>query len=592
MRTNYVKLIAGRSGWRRRSLVLAALAGAAISAAHAAEDFERIAPKQPPVYPAPRPSVPVQGKAAKGNPNQVLVSHLNALVFVPTPNAVVQTGLVDHGIDFKDVKPPVPEHFVSVVMPYLGKPVTRGQLNGLVQAIIVYYRDHARPVVDVAVPAQDITNGVLQVVLLEGRVGQVTVAGNRWFSSSQIRDGVSLREGGPIDSQKLETDLDFLNANPFRSTDVIYRPGEKLGETDITLKTQDRFPARVFAGYEDSGDVETGIDRYFAGFNYGDVFHLGQQVNYQYTTTSNFDNLRAHSGSYVIPLPWKHTLTFFGSYVDTKGNVPGGIGLTGRTYQISGRYSVPLPTFTFDRVGLKESVSAGFDYKYIKDSLEFGNVPAANTLYDVDQFVLTYDGAESDPWGRTTIDESLYISPGNWGGNNNDAQFSAAHTGATSAYVYNTVELERLTKLPWDWSLVLRGVVQSSNSNLVASEQLGLGGYDTVRGYDEREVNTDDGFIFSTEVRTPSISLGNTFGYAPLKDQLQFLGFWDYGDGSNHTALPGESNEIPLSSLGVGLRYAINTYLSVRYDYAFQLLRTGFDNDHGSRSDLGVVISY
>ena len=582
MGTNYVKLIAGRSGWRR-SLVLAALAGAAVSV-HAAEDFERIAPKQPPAYPAPRPSVPVQGKTAKGNPSQVLVKHLNALVFVPTPNAVVKTGLVDHGIDLKDVKPPMPEHFVSVVMPYLGKPVTRGKLNDLVQAIIVYYRDHARPVVDVAVPAQDITNGVLQVVLLEGRVGQVTVEGNRWFSSSQIRDGVSLREGGPIDSQKLETDLDFLNANPFRSTDVIYRPGEKLGETDITLKTQ--------AGYEDSGDVETGIDRYFVGFNYGDLFRLGQQVNYQFTTTSNFENLRAHSGSYVIPLPWEHTLTFFGSYGDTKGNVPGGIGLSGRTYQISGRYSVRLPTFTFDKVGLKETVSAGFDYKFVKDSLEFGNVPAANTLYDIDQFVVSYDGAETDPWGRTTIDESLYVSPGNWGGNNNDAQFSAAHTGATSDYVYNTIELERLTKLPWAWSLALRGVVQSSNSNLVASEQLGLGGYDTVRGYDEREVNTDDGFVFSTELRTPPISLGDMLGYAPLKDQLQFLGFWDYGDGSNHAPLPGESNEIPLSSLGVGLRYAINTYLSVRYDYAFQLLRTGFDNDHGSRSDLGVVISY
>jgi hemolysin activation/secretion protein len=597
MRTNYVKLFAGRSGWRR-SLWLAAFAGAAAASAHAAEDFERIAPKQPTSFPAPRPSVPVQGKVAKGSPDQVLVAHLNALVFVPTPNAVVTTGLVDHGIDLKKVTVPAPEHFASVVMPYLGKPVTHAKLNDLVQAIIVYYREHARPVVDVAVPAQDITNGVLQVVLLEARVGKVTVEGNRWFSSSQIRDGVSLREGGPIDSEKLETDLDFLNQNPFRSTDVIYRPGEKLGETDVTLKTQDRFPARVFAGYEDSGDVETGIDRYFVGFNYGDLFRLGQQVNYQYTTTSNFQNLRAQSGSYVIPLPWEHTLTFFGSYVDTKGNVPGFAGLTGRTYQISGRYSVPLPTLTVARVSMKESASAGFDYKYVKDSLEFGNLAtdfgtaSSNTLYDIDQFVLSYDAVETDPWGRTSVDESLFISPGNWGGNNNDAQFFAAHTFATSGYVYNTLNLERLTKLPGDWSLVLRGVVQSSNSNLVASEQLGLGGYDTVRGYDEREVNTDDGFVFSTEIRTPTISLGDTLGYAPLKDQLQFLGFWDYGDGSNHTSLPGETNEIPLSSLGVGLRYAINTYLSVRYDYAFQLLRTGFDNDHGSRSDLGVVISY
>ncbi len=29
--------------------------------------------------------------------------------------------------------------------------------------------------------------------------------------------------------------------------------------------------------------------------------------------------------------------------------------------------------------------------------------------------------------------------------------------------------------------------------------------------------------------------------------------------------------------------------VSVRYDYGFQLLHTGLDNDHDSRSDLGIV---
>jgi hemolysin activation/secretion protein len=580
-----------RTGWLGGLLVLTSLA-LGLTSAEGTEDYYRIAPKAPAGYPPQPPNVPVQGKIASGDPHEVLVKQLNALVFVPTPDAVVKNGLTDHGIDLKSVQVPVPEHFVSVVMPYLGRPVTRGSLNTMIQSIIVYYREHDHPVVDVAVPEQDITNGVMQVVVLEGHVGKVTVAGNRWFSSGTIRDGVSLQPGGDINSRTLQANLDFLNQNPFRTTDVIYRPGEKLGDTDVTLQTRDRFPARVFAGYEDSGDVETGIDRYFAGFNYGDLFGLSQQINYQYTTSGTFDSLRAHSGSYVIPLPWQHTLTFFGSYVDTKGNVPSAFGLTGRSYQISGRYSVPLPTVTVSRFTYKESIEAGFDYKYNKDSLEFGNAPAANTLYDIDQFVLTYNGAETDPWGSTTIGDNLYISPGNWGGNNNDMQFDNAHTGATSDYVYNTVVAERLTRLPGDWSLILRGTVQSSNANLAPSEQLGLGGYDTVRGYDEREVNTDDGFIFTTEMRTPTISFGALGGCSAFKDELQFLGFWDYGDGSNHDPLPGETNEIPLSSVGAGLRYTINTYLSVRYDYAFQLLRTGFDNDHGSRSDIGVVLSY
>jgi len=48
----------------------------------------------------------------------------------------------------------------------------------------------------------------------------------------------------------------------------------------------------------------------------------------------------------------------------------------------------------------------------------------------------------------------------------------------------------------------------------------------------------------------------------------------------------------PTLRVGGGVRYTINTYVSVRFDYGFQLVHTGFDADHGSRSDLGVMISY
>jgi hemolysin activation/secretion protein len=152
--------------------------------------------------------------------------------------------------------------------------------------------------------------------------------------------------------------------------------------------------------------------------------------------------------------------------------------------------------------------------------------------------------------------------------------------------------LERLTRLPGDWSLILRGTLQQSSANLPPSEQLEFGGYNSVRGYDQDEVNADEGYIFSTEVRTPTLSVGNLFHRPWLQDQLQLVAFWDYGSASNHDLLPGERNETSLSSVGAGVRYTLNTYLSVRFDYGYQLHSTGLDTDHGSRSDLGIVLSY
>ena len=443
----------------------------------------------------------------------MLLPKLQSLVFVAKPQDVVKKGIKASGLIIRDVPVPDMGDFENLVDSYIGTKLTYGDLNGLIRKIILYYRAHDRPVVDVIVPEQDIATGAVQLIVLEGHVAKVTVTGNRWFSSEEIRAGVTLQPGDQIRSSQLQDDLDWLNSNPFHTTDVIYHPGEKMGATDLQLQTQDRFPARFYGGYEDSGNAATGFDRYEAGLNWGDAFHLGlgQQLNYQYTTSGDGDSLRAHAGSYVIPLPWHNTLTFFGSYTDTKGIIPPLIGINGRSYQISGRYTIPLPTLRDEGLGLtyKESIAAGFDYKYNKDALEFGNLPAGGTLYDVDQFVVSYNGALTDPYGQTTLDNQLYLSPGGWGGNNNDAAYNAAHTFATSDYVYDTLTLERLTRLPGDWSLILRGTLQFSDAKLIPSEQLGFGGYDTIRGYDERKVNADEGYIFTTELRMPTISIGD-----------------------------------------------------------------------------------
>ena len=129
------------------------------------------------------------------------------------------------------VNVPEPESFTTLVQPYLGKKLTKGKLNALIADVISYYRRHDHPIVDVIVPQQDITNGVVQLVILEGHVGSVTVAGNRWFSSESIALGVRLQPGDTISPRQLQSDLDWLNRIP--STRPTWSPPrQSLGETD------------------------------------------------------------------------------------------------------------------------------------------------------------------------------------------------------------------------------------------------------------------------------------------------------------------------------------------------------------------------
>jgi hemolysin activation/secretion protein len=459
----------------------------------------------------------------------------------------------------------------------------------------------------VIVPNQEVKGGIIQMVLIEGRIGQVSVRNEdpQWFTDAVISKSLRATSGDVIREKQLLADINWLNRNPFREVGLAFKQGDKPGLSDLQLQVEDRFPLRGFVGYENTGSEITGEDRLVAGFNWGNAFGLDHQFNYQFTTDPAFDLLTAHSGSYIAPLPWRHTVTLFASHVDiTADENISDVEQTGLNYQFSLRYSIPLPLFK----SYQHEVSLGFDYKHNENELLFGNFSINDTETDVNQFAAGYSGLMSDGWGRTSIGLQGYYSPGGLYGNNDDDDFNLAHLGAESDYYYGRLTLERITRLPRNASLVLRGTGQAASGNLVASEQLGLGGFSSVRGYDEREVNGDRGLYANVELRSPPYSLMRLFSKTKwvqnvkLVDQLQFLAFMDYGFVEYVDPIPTNNNTTPpapgettahLWSVGGGLRYTVNRYLNVRFDYGVQLHDSGpTASDYGSRGHIGVIASF
>ena len=149
-----------------------------------------------------------------------------------------------------------------------------------------------------------------------------------------------------------------------------------------------------------------------------------------------------------------------------------------------------------------------------------------------------------------------------------------------------------MTKLPHEFSLVLKATAQFANGNLLASEQLNLGGYDGVRGFEDRFGRGDGGLLLSAELRTPSLSLLAHVGCKRLKDDLQLLAFYDYGAANVHDPLPDENRNFAISSAGLGLRYSIAEHISVRADYGW-VIEDGDQTDAGKgRAHIGVTVTY
>jgi len=515
---------------------------------------------------------------------KILVDKLKCIVFQEKYKEIkdLKDSIVIDNVDI-----PRPNEFKKKIDKFIGESITIEKLNEIKIFVVNYFREEGYPLVGVSIPAgQDITDGDVYIVIQVAKLGKVEVQGARYFSKERIKKQVRLKPNEKISTNKVIQDLEWLNDNPFRNVSAIYQAGDKLNETDVILNVEDRFPMRVYAGYENSSYTIAGSSRFIGGFNLGNLFKSDQQLNFQFMSAKNFNDWWGIAGNYVIPLPWKNILKFLGSYSKAESDEAEAQNITGRGWTAAARYEIPLPIIG----NLSHDLIAGFDFKRTNNFLLFADNLVFNKYIDVAQFLLKYQGTYDDKFGVTSFEISAFYSPGDLTNNNTTAKFEQEREGAKAKYGYIDLDIERITRLKEDFSWVINFLGQLSFSKLLLSEQLSLGGSFTVRGYMENEVAGDNGILLKNEIRFPSIR----FQKKNFKNALQFLAFLDYGFAVDVDKSIVESSK-SLLSVGPGVRLNMSTYLTLRFDYGFQLINVNgrpFQNSGKSRGHLSVIASY
>ena len=159
---------------------------------------------------------------------------------------------------------------------------------------------------------------------------------------------------------------------------------------------------------------------------------------------------------------------------------------------------------------------------------------------------------------------------------------------SSPTYVYLKAFLDH-SKTYKHFLWLFKSQYQYAFSKLLPTEQLSLGGQASIRGYAENEIISDRGLMVTNELR----SIPHSFWKNKI-DELQFLLFLDFGWAANIDQLIYNQNSIVLASVGPGLRYKIKEYLSLRFDYGFQLKEV--DRKTGGRKNyrghFSIVCSF
>lgn len=531
-----------------------------------------------------------------------MIPYIRALVLIDREDEIQEVDTADlNGLYVYQFQiPGKAECLEQILNPiYLNQPLTQDLLTQLKKQIILYYKAQSRPVVMVSVPEQDVTDGVLFLHITEGKLGEVKIEGNRWFSKSTYQNKMRAQKCEPIDENQILKDVSWLNRNPFRNVDVFFAPGYEEGMTDIQLRVKDHFPVQIFVGGDNTGNSATGHARLYEGITWGDAFFLDHILSYQFTSSKDFKKLRSHSLHYTAPLPWKNTLVLFGGYATVHPHITD-FKSKGQLFQSSVRYTLPIGN---NYTGLMQELTVGFDYKYTNNNLVYVGEELLAVIdgpVNLTQFLFKYSYAKVTEKQTVAFDIDLFVSPAKFLSHQTNSDYSMLNPNAKSRYVYGKIMASELYTLPYKFSLFLQGRLQLSSEVLLQSEEFGLGGYDTVRGYAEREFNADNALCINFEIRTPPLSLLKFFNVCGVQDNLYFLAFLDYGLGNindrhQHSKMVNANPKIPkfvnMLGVGPGMRYTINKYLAFRFDWGINLHHTVF-HDTWSRFHVGLIASY
>jgi hemolysin activation/secretion protein len=462
-------------------------------------------------------------------------------------------------------------------------------VQSAVEALQEAYRRHGYSVVRVQLPEQELDRGVVQVEVIEPRIGQVRVEGNRAFSTANIRASLpGLREGVAPNVRDISASLKVANTNPAKQTTLELKDGSQPGTVDAALRVAEEKPWRIGLNADNTGSPDTGRTRLGVLVQHANLWGRDHVGSLQYTTTvEDPSKVSVYGAGYHVPLyALGDSMDFFASYSNVNsGAITAGVlnlQVSGKGSVAGARYNHALPQWG----KLASTLVAGIDWRAYRNNVDLAGFQLGGDV-TVRPLSLTYSGQLALASGLLGFQlTGVQNIPG--GANGGDAAFSAQRVGALANYRLLRYGAGYTQQLPRDWQLRLQLSGQSTSDALVPGEQFGAGGAASVRGFQEREVAGDSGHFASAEIETPNWCPAG----AAVSVQCHAVAFLDAASVSRNNALPGEQQRTSIASTGLGLRFALEKNAALQVDYGRVLDGGGVRSRGDSRIHVALSLSY
>lgn len=442
-----------------------------------------------------------------------------------------------------------------------GAQLTLAELQEMASRITEHYRSNGYFVARAYLPAQDVTNNVVNIAVSEGAYGQITLRNQSTLDDSVAQRALrGLDSGDAITIAPLENRLLLLSDLPGLQVSSTLVPGTLPGSSDLIV---DVVPGRRVSGSVDAdnaGNPYTGEYRIGATVNLNNPLGRGDVASLRVLTSGS--GLQYGRASYQMPF----------------GRATAGVAYSRLDYELgeqfeslgaNGTAEVASVFGTYNLIRSRDTnLYAGLSYD---DRTFQDRIDLVNSVVDRKARVWTPTlyGNHHDAIGGGGVSTFVVsLSSGSLDIRTPSALVddaaSARTDGSYSKLWVNATRLQRVTDVV---SLHASVTGQVASKNLDASEKMVLGGMDGVRAYPQGEGFGDQGYLVNLEARFLLAGLSQS-----VPGQVHLLGFADAGKITiNKNPWNAADNDRTLSGVGVGAMWGDPGNFAVRTYYARKL---------------------
>ncbi|MBD1805368.1 BamA/TamA family outer membrane protein [Microcoleus sp. FACHB-SPT15] len=407
------------------------------------------------------------------------------------------------------------------------------------------------------------------------------ITGNRPLNPGYIRSRLAIAGATPLNLDRLLEGVQLLQLNPLiESISTEIARGTQTGTSILNANVTQADTSDIQFSVDNARSPSVGSIRQRAQVSQGNFLGLGDSLILGYSRTEGSEGWDA---SYSLPINARNgTLSF--SLGDTSSEVIEDpfnfldIQSRSRYYELTLRQPVILTT--------TEEVALSLTASRRESESEF--------LQGLTGIAEPFPGVGADAEGNTQVSALRFSQEWTKQGEEYVLALQSEFSLGLNAFnsTINPIPPDSrffswrgrgqwVRRLGDDTLLLLRGELQLADRPLVPLQQFGIGGQETIRGYRQDTLLTDNGWLAGVELRLPILRIPEVDGVLQLAPFLEVGRGWNSGDSTD------PENSV-LASTGIGLLWRQDN-LSARLDWGIPL--TSFSSSGETLQENGIHFS-